>query len=176
MPEIKPGDTVTIRVKVLEVGPADLGMKVELFSKTDQYPAWIRTDLVTEHTPAPAVRAEPEPGAYLIGGQLAVNFTDVHHDPPPPDGGWWRYGRGWDWHSWPTVWLNLGGPDVTITPLVPMPEVALPWSSDDINLRIYASQILINTTRMQDVVVQPESAETLAAALISAARAARSKP
>lgn len=58
------GDEVLIRARVTEVGPADAGYTVELFSKTDQYSAQVRPDLV-ERVLVPEVPEEPPDGTWL---------------------------------------------------------------------------------------------------------------
>lgn len=66
----KVGDFVLIRAQVIEVHGADVGYAVELFSKTDQYTAMIRPDLVIAQTHRPAA---PEPDHQAI-----VKDTDGH--------------------------------------------------------------------------------------------------
>ena len=79
----------------------------------------------------PPLPAEPEPGAYLIGKTAAVRVANeklfnpnvrwVVSAPVPRTG----------WFTWAETWKMLGGPDVTITPLVPAPSVepvTLPWA------------------------------------------------
>jgi hypothetical protein len=44
MPDVKPGDVITVKGTVKEVNSG--GVLVEFFSKTDQYEAWIREDKV----------------------------------------------------------------------------------------------------------------------------------
>lgn len=58
------GDWVLIRAQVVKVHGSDIGYAVELFSKTDQYEAYIRPDLVVAKTDPPP---QPEPDReYLI--------------------------------------------------------------------------------------------------------------
>lgn len=74
----------------------------------------------------PPIPAEPEPGAYLIGGVLAVRFRED----PGLIGHNWVYGNrgvGYDDAGfWPAVWGDLGGPDVAIVPLIVGAEVVEP--------------------------------------------------
>lgn len=83
-------------------------------------------------TPAPVLPAEPEPGAYLIGDQYAIRTSAGPRN-------WRLLFTDW-WYPWPYLWEKLvGGPDVTITRLVPetsdraqeLPEVTLPWVHED---------------------------------------------
>lgn len=60
---LKAGSWVLIRAKVLEVYGADVGLTVELFSKTDQYKAIIRRDLVVDVIDPPL---PPEPSHDAI--------------------------------------------------------------------------------------------------------------
>lgn len=57
--DLQPGDWVEISAKVLELHPNGIDVCLELFSKTDQYRAFVRKDLVTTIVPAPI---PPEPG------------------------------------------------------------------------------------------------------------------
>ena len=58
------GDWVLIRGQVTAVFGSDIGYAVELFSKTDQYAAHVRPDLVIQKT-APPIQPEPD-REYLI--------------------------------------------------------------------------------------------------------------
>lgn len=61
------GDHVLILGKVVKAWGADIGYTVELFSKTDQYTAMIRPDLVVAKTADPT---PPEPDReYLVVDQ-----------------------------------------------------------------------------------------------------------
>jgi len=81
----------------------------------------------------PPVPAEPEPGAYLIGGTPCVRIGSawvVGIDQPDPR--WWVY-----WRDGGVAKL-VGGPDVPIVRLVPEssdraqpPTVVLPWRHKD---------------------------------------------
>ncbi len=63
--QVLPGDTVHIQGTVLQVVP-DVGYLVELFSKTDQYQAWVRPDsVVAVEIPQPPT--EPPDGTWLVG-------------------------------------------------------------------------------------------------------------
>ena len=70
------GDWVSIRAQVSAVFPADIGVEVELFSKTDQYHAMVRPDLVLGKTDPPP---QPEPDReYLVkDGQGDIWRWDV---------------------------------------------------------------------------------------------------
>jgi len=128
----------------------------------------------------PPIPAEPEPGAYLIGDTLAVRFPDTDD-----------FNLRWRWSdvdtadSWGICWRSLGGPDVTITPLVAaLPKVELPWRGSDrygdpVNVEVNRDEVILEVEEYGEVkqaALPPESAERVAAALLSAARAARSKP
>jgi len=131
----------------------------------------------------PSVPAEPEPGAYHIGGKICVRAW-VHQSILR----WFAVDEG-IWWTWPGLVEHLGGPDVPITALVPaLPEVELPWSlmggmrerpwslGVDISLD---GRVAVSTTVDQRggiVMVYAVVAEAMAAALLTAARAARGKP
>lgn len=133
----------------------------------------------------PALPAEPEPGAYLIGGGLAVRFPDdqdrLHR---------WCYNVGDPGYQealdWQDAWHDLGGPDVTIVRLVPEPaEVELPWEG----ISFYQSSVEVRPPNEHreipvvidfrtgrgpmDLLLGADTAEAMAAALLTAARKAR---
>lgn len=63
MSRFEPGDYVLVRGKVLKGDDGELGYCIELFSKTDQYGAWVRPDLVIEKAEMPL---PPEPDQSAI--------------------------------------------------------------------------------------------------------------
>lgn len=75
----------------------------------------------------PPIPPEPEPGAYDIGGALALhiiggaNWASWIWTTADLDQGGWTSG------SFPELWAALGGPNVSIRRLVASPEVELPW-------------------------------------------------
>jgi hypothetical protein len=76
----------------------------------------------------PPIPDEPEPGAYLIGGVLVVRVS-------PRRGRCWLLVEGEVFHeeTFAELWPRLGGPDISIVPLVPKvdpPAVTLPWSDE----------------------------------------------
>ncbi len=126
--------------------------------------------------------AEPEPGAWLIGEVLAVRFRD--------SGGGnrnWVYGNrgiGYDdAGQWASVWGDLGGPGITPRRLVPAPAaVELPWHHRDregfgawVNEspRSWAAARVSAPWDNNSADLTPEAAEEMAAALLTAAWAAR---
>lgn len=69
------GDWVAITARIVELHPNDVDYGVELFSKTDQYTAFVRRDLC-EPTTKPL---EPEPGegsVALLNGVVAYQRRD----------------------------------------------------------------------------------------------------
>ena len=65
----QPGDWVLIRAQVIEEHPNGRDVGVELYSKTDQYTAFVRRDLVVEIVPKP-IPEEPDRGSVaLVGGE-----------------------------------------------------------------------------------------------------------
>lgn len=70
---LKDGDYVLIRAKVLKAkGPESI--LVELFSKTDQYPAWVRNDLVVDKTERPTTTEPPTGDGYKVFDQAGVEW------------------------------------------------------------------------------------------------------
>lgn len=87
MPDFQPGDWVTITGQIKELHPNDVDLGVEVFSKTDQYTAFVRRDLC-----APGLKPIPEqPGigaVALLNGRafqrvdsvwVALNGTERLH-------------------------------------------------------------------------------------------------
>jgi hypothetical protein len=73
----QPGDWVLIRAKVLE-RPFPETVLVELFSKTDQYPAHVRPDLCVQIVPKP-LPEEPGMGSIaVIDGGVYQRLVDDH--------------------------------------------------------------------------------------------------
>ncbi|MET0416036.1 MAG: hypothetical protein ABW022_08450 [Actinoplanes sp.] len=65
----QPGDWVTITGKIVELHPNDVDLGVEVFSKTDQYTAFVRRDLCSPaEKPIPA---EPDEGSAVLVGSFA---------------------------------------------------------------------------------------------------------
>jgi len=73
------GDWVTVTGRVVELHPNDVDLGVELFSKTDQYKAFVRRDLC-----APAgrpIEPEPDEGSVALigkGGNAWQRLGDGH--------------------------------------------------------------------------------------------------
>jgi hypothetical protein len=90
--QFKVGDWVTITGRVHELHPNDVDLGVEVFSKTDQYTAFVRRDLC-----APTARpVEPEPDKGSV-----VMADGVAHQRAQDDGSvWYEVGcevpRTWD--------------------------------------------------------------------------------
>lgn len=74
----QPGDWVKVTAKVLELHPNHVDLGLELFSKTDQYKAFVRRDLC-ESTSKP-IPDEPDPGSVALLGGIAYQLR----------GGVWR--------------------------------------------------------------------------------------
>lgn len=132
---------------------------------------------------------EPEPGAWLIGETLC--WRDSMHTDGSPDDDRWRVDHRTigGWWTWPTVWKHLGGPGITPRRLVPevaAVDVDLPWqlSSGPTSQRPWCVEVewtltgyvLVSASVMirgAGVRLAPDAAEAMAAALLTAARAAR---
>ncbi len=113
MRTIKPGDLVSITAEVVEVGHADdIGVRVELYSKTDQYKTWVSPDHI-ERVIVPDVPDEPADGTWLaldavdtFGLTIKVWQRCDADAPTDPDR---RFPRHWfavhagSWVDWPTV-------------------------------------------------------------------------
>lgn len=130
----------------------------------------------------PPIPAEPEPGAYLLGGKVALR---VDEDAMDETSRWtWIEDSDdlWTWEDWAKCWADLGGPGITPQRLVPeTPEVELPWTGVFGAARINVGRdedgdVFVETVsggRAMLPVLAPDEAEAMAAALISAARAVR---
>lgn len=113
----KPGDEVLIRGRVVEHLPG-LGTLVELFSKTDQYQAWVRLDLIAEVV-LPDVPAEPGDGTWLAAtgeGPWTAPRVWYRRDADAPNEPDRRWRRRWfdvaiqDRIDWPEVVRRGGDP------------------------------------------------------------------
>lgn len=134
-------------------------------------------DALTE-LPSP-FPAEPGPGPWSIDG------TFVWHDPRWKVAGpkhHWRVLGETRFISWEEVWALLGGPDVTIKPLVALPEVELGWSEGPVGVGFDSHglgggphKVVVRAGATEVNIVAPV-AEEMAAALWTAARAAWSAP
>lgn len=99
-PRVPAGTPLLIRGTVKEHQPG-VGYLVELFSKTDQYEAWVREDQVAHVVPVPVVPPEPADETRWLGSDGA---TYERHDG-------WRATRGEQcWYN-----TNSGGPDTWVT-------------------------------------------------------------
>lgn len=73
----QPGDWVTIAGKIVELHPNQVDVGVALFSKTDQYTAFVRRDLC-KHTAKP-IPDEPDDGSVALVNLVAhQRFGDGH--------------------------------------------------------------------------------------------------
>lgn len=102
-------DEVLIRGRVTKYRPG-VGLVVELFSKTDQYEAWVREDRVVEVV-LPELPSEPPDGTWLVGvillGEQGSHIfrrddDEGHNDRETRrhDRRWWDY-TAQEWVSWP---------------------------------------------------------------------------
>ncbi len=107
--QLKPGDTVLIRGTVVQALDG-VGVEVELFSKTDQYTAWVRLDHVAALV-LPDVPPEPGDGTWIPARNTDDGGVHVFHRhdaevPVEPDR---RFPRRWqvagtgEWVDWPTA-------------------------------------------------------------------------
>lgn len=112
------GDEVLIRATVVKWQPG-VGARVELFSKTDQYQAWIRADHIAEVVVNDIPVAEPADGTILAGEEPGgVNLrvfvrddAEGHNDPDRRhDRHWWDV-TAEDWVDWPTAVRRGANPD-----------------------------------------------------------------
>lgn len=108
---VRVDDTVLIRGTVKEI-VAGVGVLVELFSKTDQYSAWVRLDNVVGLV-VPDVPDEPADGTWLFAPDdlaLSDGINVFHRDdgsaPNEPDRRWprrWQLAGTAEWLDWPTA-------------------------------------------------------------------------
>jgi len=111
MTNIKVGDPVLVAGTAVEVIPG-VGVRVELFSKTDQYEAWIR-EADVQLAPMPDVPDEPDSGVWVLGAPDKVwpsGATVFHRDDAlaPDDADRRNRRRWWDvaaaeWVDWPAA-------------------------------------------------------------------------
>lgn len=119
----------------------------------------------------PPIPAEPEPGAYLIGEVLVTGYARR-------DEVRWLYADSIGVLMtvlWAELWEKLGGPDVTIRRLEPAPPtVEFPWYLSEITVEVRKADPPVLVQIDQEwVYLSWDSAEQMAAALLTAARAAR---
>jgi hypothetical protein len=129
-------------------------------------------------TPVDTTPAEPEPGVYDLNGVVCMWF--IGDDSPrhwavatndPAEVGAIRF------YSWRELWAEVGGPGVTIRRLIPEPApVDLPWEWNDATTG--SGHVLVGVIRPFRIKdgnawISVECAEAKAAALLTAARAAR---
>lgn len=107
--DLRVGDSILVKASVVEVAPG-VGVRVELFSKTDQYTAWIRTDHVDQLV-LPDAGDEPGDGTWLECltdcGDPNVFFRNDGQGPKDQpvrrfDRHWWDV-AGMQWVDWPTA-------------------------------------------------------------------------
>lgn len=97
----QPGEWVKITAKVLELHPNDIDLGLELFSKTDQYPAFVRRDLCEpREKPIP-----DEPGEGSVALLMAQPGPVAHQR--LGDGHW--YSAGEVGRSEGLTWVELNG-------------------------------------------------------------------
>ncbi len=70
MTDFQPGDWVTITGRIVELHPNDVDLGVEVFSKTDQYTAFVRRDLCAP-TSKPIPEEPAEGSVALLNGFTA---------------------------------------------------------------------------------------------------------
>ena|SRR6185369_8586296 len=129
-------------------------------------------------TPVDTTPAEPEPGVYFIGKTLCARpeVANVLCR--------WLNLDDCEWYLWADLWRDVGGHGVTIRRLIPAPEpVELPWKAEGIIseqvVRVLQSGAsdcaawVSTRKRNTGVHLSAEQAEEMAAALLTAARAAR---
>lgn len=111
---VKVGDAVYVRATVVQVEPENL--LVGLFSKTDQYEAWVRPDLCELDLPElpdePADRTMLKTPANDDGMIYVFERNDAeghsNRDTRRHDRHWWSYVDS-DWVDWPYVVAHGGG-------------------------------------------------------------------
>lgn len=109
--DIRRGDQVLLLAEVRRHEPG-VGVLVDLFSKTDQYQAWVREDHIVGVQPlGDGCPSEPPDGTMLLGDQcdgegsvFRRDDKDGHCDQPERrfDRHWWDY-AGSQWIDWPTA-------------------------------------------------------------------------
>lgn len=86
--DVQPGDWVLTRAKVLELHPNDMDLRLEFFSKTDQWSGWVRRDLCDpSERPIPK---EPADGTIVVlDGMAYQRLTDAWYRPGRPERRTW---------------------------------------------------------------------------------------
>lgn len=117
--DIRPGDRVLIEAAVIRHMPG-VGTLVELFSKTDQYTAWVREDHIVQVV-LPDPVPEPEDDTWLLGsfdGHPRVFHRDDaegHNDPERRhDRHWWDVVTE-QWIDWPEAVRRGANPALPMT-------------------------------------------------------------
>lgn len=173
LPDVLGGHEVELKQRAYN--PNDVSVFL-LRLPTESYPIHLHMMVVEEVDTTPA---EPEPGAWLIGGVLCVRWEG--DDCEDADYPWCS-----PLHSFTTfqaIWSRYGGSGITPRRLVPMPEpVELPWTGESA-LACRQIQVLVRGRLVseywgsggveRDIAMMPDVAEAKAAALLAAARAAR---
>ncbi len=120
LPIPDPGDVVWIQARVLYVPSSysEVGYRVQLFSKIDEYQAWVLPKHVVRVVRAPEVPDEPANGTWLCGtGQYELNaFT--RNDQAAIDNGnrhWYDIGAS-SWIDWPEAFMRGADPNQRLTP------------------------------------------------------------
>lgn len=124
---IHPEDEVLIRAKVIRTIAFSPNVLVELFSKTDQYEAWIRRDhilMLAASTDVP----EPEDKSWVLQGDegsfdgvFAFCRSDVGAPLSTPNGPrrdpahWFSVGSG-QWMTWDMVIREIGTDFIVVPP------------------------------------------------------------
>lgn len=125
VPTPRVGDEILIRGTVKQYVPG-VGVLVELFSKTDQYDAWIRLDLIADVN-LPDLPDEPVNGTWLAGTNSANTApggphtrvfirddAEGHNDPDRRhDRRWWDVVAE-QWIDWPTAVKRGADPKVAL--------------------------------------------------------------
>jgi hypothetical protein len=103
------GDQVLIRAQVLQ-SIEGVGVRVHLFSKTDEYTAWIREDHLWMAASQDSLPAEPADGTWLImhdseGKSRIFHRDDAegHFDPDRRHQQHWYDVTGEGWIDWPAA-------------------------------------------------------------------------
>jgi hypothetical protein len=111
------GDVLLLQVKVLEAYSGELGYRVALFSKTDQYEAVIRPDHVVRVVFAPEVPAEPPVGTWIAAMEENGEINVFAHLFDAPDG--WLDVATQSPIIWPEVYRRGGHPDNVLSGPIP---------------------------------------------------------